>query len=75
MVVVVVVVGGGGEEGTVQIFVLIVLCTGFVGRMELLPSFIEENGEHWSTGDVSRALQDYLICIGRSAGCTSCLTI
>jgi hypothetical protein len=30
---------------------------------ELLPSFIEETGEHWSTEDVGRALQDYLICI------------
>jgi len=30
---------------------------------ELLPSAIEETGEHWSTEDVGRALQDYLICI------------
>ena len=29
----------------------------------LLPQAIEEGGEHWSTEDVGRGLQDYLICI------------
>jgi len=32
--------------------------------LEFLPDFIEEGGQHWSTEDVSRGLQDYLICIG-----------
>ena len=32
--------------------------------LELLPSSVEETGEHWSTEDVGRGLQDWLICIG-----------
>ena len=30
---------------------------------DFLPQAIEEGGEHWSTEDVGRGLQDYLICI------------
>ena len=35
-------------------------------RMDLLPSAIEENGDHWSSEDVGRGLQDWLICIGEA---------